>query len=100
MFTRIVCAMSCMLVLLLSPAAALNGAAYGLALWYRTLFPTLMPFMVLSNFIVYTGCAKPIGVLLAPLTKLLHLPAAHKSYKNAVPGSGRQMQQLPGTAFL
>ena len=76
MFTRIVCAMSCMLVLLLSPAAALNGAAYGLALWYRTLFPTLMPFMVLSNFIVYTGCAKPIGVLLAPLTKLLHLPAA------------------------
>ena len=65
MFTRIVCAMSCMLVLLLSPAAALNGAAYGLALWYRTLFPTLMPFMVLSNFIVYTGCAKPIGVLLA-----------------------------------
>ena len=38
--------------------------------------PTLMPFMVLSNFIVYTGCAKPIGVLLAPLTKLLHLPAA------------------------
>lgn len=76
MFARIVCAMSCMLILLLSPAAALNGAAYGLALWYRTLFPTLMPFMVLSNFIVYTGCAKPIGVLLAPLTKLLHLPAA------------------------
>lgn len=76
MFTRIVCVMSCMLILLLSPTAALNGAAYGLALWYRTLFPTLMPFMVLSNFIVYTGCAKPIGVLLAPLTKLLHLPAA------------------------
>lgn len=76
MFTRIVCVMSCMLILLLSPAAALNGAAYGLALWYRTLFPTLMPFMVLSNFIVYTGCAKPIGILLAPLTKLLHLSAA------------------------
>lgn len=70
---RIVAVILCMLLLLSSPATVLKGAAYGLALWYRTLFPTLMPFMVLSNFIVYTGCAKPIGVLLFPLTKLLRL---------------------------
>lgn len=65
-----------MLALLLSPAVALNGAAYGLTLWYKTLFPTLLPFMVLSNFIVYTGCARPIGNLLRPFTKALRLPEA------------------------
>lgn len=71
---RISCVLACMLLLLLSPATALSGAAYGLVLWYRTLFPTLMPFMVLSNFIVYTGCARPIGIVLTPLTRLLGLP--------------------------
>lgn len=63
-----------MLVLLIKPQTTLHGASYGLLLWYKTLFPTLMPFMVLSNFIVYTGCAKPIGRLLFPLTRLLRLP--------------------------
>ena len=72
-FLRISCVLACMLLLLLSPATALSGAAYGLVLWYRTLFPTLMPFMVLSNFIVYTGCARPIGIILTPLTRLLGL---------------------------
>lgn len=71
---RILCAAVCMIILLLSPSTALSGAAYGLALWYRTLFPTLLPFMVLSNFIVYTGCARPIGSLLWPVTRLLRLP--------------------------
>ncbi len=74
MFFRICCVMAIMLLLLLSPATALRGAAYGLTLWYRTLFPTLMPFMVLSNFIVYTGCARPLGALLRPLTTMLKLP--------------------------
>ena len=65
---------SCMFILLIRPQASLRGAGDGLLLWYRTLFPTLMPFMVLSNFIVLTGCAKPIGRLLSPLTRLLRLP--------------------------
>ena len=64
----------CMFILLIRPQASLRGAGDGLLLWYRTLFPTLMPFMVLSNFIVLTGCAKPIGRLLSPLTRLLRLP--------------------------
>ncbi len=71
---RITVVIICILLLLLSPMTALAGASYGLTLWYRTLFPTLMPFMVLSSFIVYTGCAKPIGTALWPLTRLLKLP--------------------------
>ena len=71
---RITAVLVCMVLLLLSPMTALHGAAYGLSLWYRTLFPTLMPFMVLSGFIVYTGCARPIGAVFLPLTRLLRLP--------------------------
>lgn len=71
---RITAVLVCMVLLLLSPMTALHGAAYGLSLWYRTLFPTLMPFMVLSGFIVYTGCARPIGAVFWPLTRLLNLP--------------------------
>ena len=71
---RICFVIAAMLLLLLSPVAALKGASYGLMLWYRTLFPTLMPFMVLSNFIVYTGCARPLGALLKPIIQLLKLP--------------------------
>lgn len=71
---RICFAITAMLLLLSSPTAALKGASYGLLLWYRTLFPTLLPFMVLSNFIVYTGCARPLGALLKPITQLLKLP--------------------------
>ena len=71
---RICFVIAAMLLLLLSPVAALKGASYGLMLWYRTLFPTLMPFMVLSNFIVYTGCARPLGALLKPITRLFKLP--------------------------
>ena len=71
---RITAVIIFMFLLLTSPVAALEGASYGLTLWYRTLFPTLMPFMVLSSFIVYTGCAKPIGTVFLPLTKLLKLP--------------------------
>lgn len=71
---RITAVLVCMVLLLLSPMTALHGAAYGLSLWYRTLFPTLMPFMVLSSFIVYTGCARPIGAVFLPLTRLLRLP--------------------------
>ena len=71
---RITAVIIFMFLLLTSPVVALEGASYGLTLWYRTLFPTLMPFMVLSSFIVYTGCAKPIGTVFLPLTKFLKLP--------------------------
>lgn len=65
-----------MAVLLFGSRTALAGARRGLLLWYRTLFPTLMPFMVLSNLIVLTGAARYIGRLLYPVTRLLRLPDA------------------------
>ena len=38
--------------LLLFPDIVLDGARYGLNLWFSTLVPTLLPFMVFSNFLI------------------------------------------------
>ncbi len=38
--------------LLFFPDIVLDGARYGLNLWFSTLVPTLLPFMVFSNFLI------------------------------------------------
>ncbi len=38
--------------LLFFPGIVLDGARYGLNLWFSTLVPTLLPFMVFSNFLI------------------------------------------------
>ena len=39
-------------LLLTHPALSLEGARNGLLLWYQTVLPTLLPFMICSNVIV------------------------------------------------
>ncbi len=40
-----------LLLILLFPSQARNGASSGLLLWFNVLLPTLLPFMILSDFI-------------------------------------------------
>lgn len=40
--------------LLFFPGIVLEGARYGLNLWFSTLVPTLLPFMVFSNFLIHS----------------------------------------------
>ena len=46
------CSVAVLCVLLLSPAAATQGAQNGLVLWATVVLPTLLPFMICSNVIV------------------------------------------------
>ena len=46
------CSVAVLCVLLLSPAAATQGAKNGLVLWATVVLPTLLPFMICSNVIV------------------------------------------------
>lgn len=62
-----------MLVVLLNFRQSLMGARKGLLLWYNTLFPTLMPFMLLSNLLVLLNCTEFVGSLLKPFTHMLRL---------------------------
>ena len=41
--------------MLFSPRAVFSGAESGLLLWFRTVFPTLFPFMLISNLLLRGG---------------------------------------------
>lgn len=55
-------------LLLTHPSLSLEGARSGLLLWYQTVLPTLLPFMICSNVIVSLG---GIRLLTAPLKPVL-----------------------------
>lgn len=53
--------------LLLFPSDALSASRNGLHLWFDTLLPTLLPFMILSNFLIQAGLIRPMVSVLSPL---------------------------------
>ncbi len=55
-------------LLLTHPALSLEGAQNGLLLWYQTVLPTLLPFMICSNVIVSLD---GIRLMTAPLRPIL-----------------------------
>lgn len=57
-----------LLLLLTHPALSFQGASRGLLLWYQTVLPTLLPFMICSNMIV---AVNGIPLLTAPVRPLL-----------------------------
>ena len=47
-----VCSLIFILLLLAFPSLAFKGASYGLTLWFSTMLPTLLPFMIASSLLV------------------------------------------------
>ncbi len=69
--TRILSGAASVLVLILMlthPSLSLSGAKRGLLLWSQTVLPTLLPFMIASNILVFAG---GLPLLMAPLRPLL-----------------------------
>ena len=60
-------------LLLFCPSLALTGARSGLLLWFHTVLPTLLPFMLCSSAIVAFGAVPAITRPLAPLFSRLSL---------------------------
>ena len=42
-------------VMLLFPGPVFEGASQGILLWFRTVLPTLLPFMIAANLMVRTN---------------------------------------------
>ncbi len=60
------------LVLLLThPALSFKGASRGLLLWYKTVLPTLLPFMICSGLIVSLGGIRLLTAPVRPVFKRL-----------------------------
>ena len=69
-----------LILLLLSPGTALEGARKGLLLWAYTVLPTLLPFMIGTGVIAAMGAVglvvKPFSPLLSEYSTFLSLQAS------------------------
>ncbi len=66
-----------MLLLILMPGPALNGARSGLTICGNTVIPSLFPFLVLSSFIIRSGLADRVGRLIEPAARrIFRLPGS------------------------
>lgn len=52
-----------------SPSSVFKASGEGLAIWWRIIFPGLLPFLVISHMLVASGFVHGIGTLLEPFTK-------------------------------
>ncbi len=52
--------------MLVFPKAAFQGACSGVVLWFHTVLPTLLPFLIITNLLIHTGAVRLISRLLAP----------------------------------
>lgn len=63
-----------LIVMLCFPVETLNGATNGLLLWFQTILPTLLPFIILSNLLIQTNCVSYISYIIKPfIQKLFHI---------------------------
>lgn len=53
-------------LILIFPANAYIGAKKGLLLWFNTVLPTLLPFIIMSNLIIRLQITKPLSKFLYP----------------------------------
>lgn len=64
------CGLFLFLILVITqPICALNGAKIGLLLWFNTVLPTLLPFIILSNFIIRFQVTDYICKIFSPVFK-------------------------------
>lgn len=59
------------LVLMLNPQITVSGATTGLLLWFHSVIPSLLPFMILSNLLVSLNGIALFTTVLTPLTSRL-----------------------------
>ncbi len=60
-----------MVLLLCFPKLSLEGARKGLLLWYQTVLPTLLPFMICTNLIMAMNGVTYLMAPIAPIFRLL-----------------------------
>lgn len=60
-----------LVIILLYPASSYQGAKNGLLLWFNTLLPTLLPFMIVSNLIIRLKITTLLSKLFFPLFHII-----------------------------
>ncbi|WP_226665861.1 sporulation integral membrane protein YlbJ [Metabacillus litoralis] len=55
--------------IILNPKESLDASTRGLEIWWEVVFPSLLPFFIVSELLIGFGVVKFIGVLLEPLMR-------------------------------
>ena len=66
--------------LLCFPKEALSASRLGLDLWFGTLVPTLLPFLILSGFLIHSGLVRLLASLFSPVLGRLFSVSPEGSY--------------------
>ena len=71
------CGLCFFVAMLILPQETFQGARYGLELWAAILVPSLLPFFIIAEILLYLGIVKMLGELVEPLMRpLFNLPGA------------------------
>lgn len=65
------CAVALMLGMITQPKNVFQGAVTGLTLWWNIVFPSLLPFLIISELLLSFGMVHFMGVLLEPVMRPL-----------------------------
>ncbi|BCJ95464.1 sporulation integral membrane protein YlbJ [Anaerocolumna cellulosilytica] len=69
-----------LIIILLYPASSFQGAKNGLLLWFNTVLPTLLPFMIVSNLIIRLKISSILSKLFYPLFHIFFDVSEEGSY--------------------
>ncbi|MEC0174710.1 nucleoside recognition domain-containing protein [Paenibacillus favisporus] len=100
------CAAALVAGIVSSPAPAFQASLQGLNLWWKIVFPGLLPFLVLSEILIAYGWVSALGAFLEPLMKkLFRLPGTGgwvmaMGLTTGFPGGAQAVQQLHAQGSL
>jgi len=66
-----ICVVALMLGMITQPKTVYQGAVTGLTLWWNIVFPSLLPFFIISELLLSFGMVHFMGVLLEPVMRPL-----------------------------
>lgn len=66
--------------LLILPSQALKASRSGLNLWFGTLVPTLLPFIILSSFLIHSNLVRILAALVHPILGRIYDLSPEGSY--------------------
>jgi sporulation integral membrane protein YlbJ len=67
-----------------SPKEAFDASIQGLDIWWKIVFPALLPFLMLSQMLTAFGFTHALGVLLEPMMRRLFKLPGHAGFALAV----------------
>ena len=68
------------IILIIMPRECVAGASAGLNLWFTSLIPSILPFIILSNIMISLNTTQLLAKIIHPIIKRLFKTSLYGSY--------------------